>query len=186
MLSTRRHAGFTLIELVVMLAILAITAAFASNSWGRFIERSTQRTVINDLHTVFAYARWSAASRRSLITVCPLSTNNTCVDDWNRPISVFVDENRDKQPDQSPLRTFAPELGAFKLHSRTAGRGYFRFDERGMISGSMGSLVLCPANFMHSTMSYMPINIVGRFRVEQDDDGDGMISLSWGGKVTCP
>jgi len=182
----RKFAGFTLLELVITIALVAIVTGFATQSFGRWVEQSKHRTLIEHYHSVFAFARWSAASQRQLVTVCPLSLKNVCVDNWQRPISVFDDSDNDKQPDGGTvLREFPLDLDGFKLHSRTAGRGYFQFNPEGMTHGAMGSLVLCPTVTTSGNMSYMAINIAGRFRVEHDEDADGMIELSWGTKVYC-
>lgn len=181
-----RQAGFTLAELVISIAILAILTSFAAQSWSSFADRSRQRAILEHFHTLFAYARWSAASERSLVTVCPLSAQNRCEDKWHHAISVFRDADNDKRPDNDEiLRRFDADLGLFSLRSRTAGRGYFQFDEEGMSHGAMGSLVLCPPPSGSGTMTYMPMNIAGRFRVEYDNDDDRMMQLPWGTKISC-
>lgn len=187
MLDSKNQAGFTLAEAIVAISILAILASFAAPNWNSFVDRSRQQAIIENLHSLFAYARWTAASNRTLITVCPLSDQNVCLDQWNKPISVFIDSDNDKRPPASGeiLRRFDLELSSFNLRSRTGGRGYFQFDTKGMSPGSMGSLLLCPREPKLGTMSYMPINIAGRFRVEFDRDADGIIRLPWGGIVSC-
>ncbi|MDX1817846.1 MAG: GspH/FimT family pseudopilin [Marinobacter sp.] len=180
------EAGFTLLELIITLAILTILSTFVTQGWSRWVNQSRQRALLEDYHAIFAYARWTAASTRSLVTLCPLSDQNRCVDDWTRPVSVFTDRNNDKKPDNDRiLRTLAPDFGTFSLRSRTAGRGYFQFNEKGMTHGAMGSLVLCPKDATTGTMTYMPVNLAGRFRVQYDRDADGIIRLSWGGKISC-
>ncbi|AXS84465.1 prepilin-type N-terminal cleavage/methylation domain-containing protein [Marinobacter sp. Arc7-DN-1] len=187
MSTAKSPAGFTLPELVITVAVLAIATGFAVQSFGGWIERSNHRTLIEHYHSIFAFARWSAASQRQLITVCPLSSQNKCIDDWQNTISVFVDSDNNKQPDEDTvIREFTPDFGGFRIRSRTAGRGYFQFNPRGMAHGAMGSLILCPSNPASGNMSYMAVNIAGRFRAEHDKDADGMIKLSWGAKVFCP
>ncbi len=179
-------AGHTLPELVITIAILAIATGFATQSWSTWVGKARQRAVLENYHTLFAFARWTAASQRSVVTVCPLSATSECVDDWEKPVSVFIDNNKDKKPDGDLiLREVKADLTSFSLRSRTAGRGYFRFNEEGMSEGAMGSLVLCPEDTTQGTMTYMPVNIAGRFRVEYDKDRDGVINLPWGTKISC-
>ncbi|SFN45262.1 GspH/FimT family pseudopilin [Marinobacter pelagius] len=182
----QRPAGFTLPELVITIAILAIVSGLAVQGWNTVVERSRHRTIIDTYHSLFAFARWAAASNHSLVTICPLSEKNECVDDWQQPVSVFVDVNNDKQPDNGEiLRVQEPVSHPFTMYSRTAGRGYFQFNEKGFAYGSLGSLVLCPAEPETGTMTYMAVNMVGRFRVQSDKDGDGTIKLRWGAEITC-
>lgn len=182
----KRQAGFSLLELVITIVILAIVAGFTSQSWGWWISKARHRAILENYYTLFAYARWSAASHRTLVTVCPLSAKNRCVDDWQKPVSVFLDSNNDKIPDGGQiLKQLTADLGTYTLRSRTAGRGYFQFNSEGMTHGAMGSLVLCPSDVAEGTMSYMPVNIAGRFRTEQDEDADGSIKLPWGAKISC-
>lgn len=178
--------GFTLPELIITTAILAIILSVATPSWQQWTESSAHRTLINEYHTLFSFARWSAASHRLLVTVCPLSTQDKCVDDWQMPISVFFDSNNDKKPDDNRvLRKVDLTSTFFRTASRTGGKGYFQFNSKGMIHGAMGSLILCPSGVAGTKMSYMAINKGGRFRVQHDTDEDRIIKLPWGVKITC-
>lgn len=182
----KRPAGLTLIELIIVIAILAITSSFAVQGWNMWVNKAQHRAILENYHGLFAFARWSAASQRTLVTVCPLSDKLHCVDNWELPVSVFIDEDKDKQPDDGRiLKQLAPGNRPFTLRSRTGGRGYFRFNENGMAHGSPGSLILCPNDNHSGTMTYMPVNMAGRFRVEYDNDADGIIRLRWGATITC-
>lgn len=186
LLSKKRNTGFTLLELVLVLSILAIASGFAVPNFANWSDRSKQKTIVNEIHTAFSLARWTAATHRSNVTLCPLSSANECIDDWHREISVFLDANNDKRPDSGEiLRVVSPRIDGFTLFSRTAGRGYFQFDDRGMNHGALGSLVLCPENVESGAMTYMAVNMGGRFRSETDKDADGSIRLPWGTIVKC-
>lgn len=186
MLIQQRPAGFTLLELVIAIAILGIVSSLTVQGWSTALERGRHRSILDTYHNFFAFARWAAASKRSLVTICPLSEQNECVDDWQRPVSVFMDADNDKKPDNGEiLREMQPVNPPFTMRSRTAGRGYFQFNEKGFAYGSLGSLVLCPANLETATMTYMAVNMAGRFRVQSDKDGDGIIRLRWGAKISC-
>jgi type IV fimbrial biogenesis protein FimT len=120
------------------------------------------------------------------VTVCPLSAQNQCTDDWQQTISIFLDTDNNKQPDNgNVIRILKLDKPGFSLRSRTAGRGYFQFDTRGMTHGAMGSLVLCPRRIPSGAMTYMAVNIAGRFRAVSDRDGDGKITLPWGADILC-
>lgn len=180
--------GFTLIELLVTVVLLTLLAGIASTSWSTLIAASQHRQMVNDLRLVFAVARSYATDKRGLTTICPLSTAQKCVDDWSLPIAIFTDKNNDKRPDNGRIhRVFSPVSSRSRMYSRTAGRGYFQLASDGMSHGTLGSLVACSSMpDAPPRMSYIALNIGGRLRVLDDQDGDGVIQLPWGPVLTCP
>lgn len=180
--------GYTLVELVLTLALATILAGIASTSWSRLVSETRHTDVINASHRVFSAARSYAVHQRTLTTICPLSDTLECTDNWNKPISVFPDRDNDKRPDNGRIhKVFQLSRSQSRLHSRTAGRGYFQLAPNGMSHGTMGSLVACSYSSRNEIrMSYLALNIGGRLRTLHDDDGDGTIRLPWGTLLTCP
>ena len=186
--SPKLSQGFTLIELIVTLALIGLLAGLASNSWTSLISSTRHTGVINDTHRMFALARSYSVTQRVLTTICPLSASLTCTDNWNNPVSVFPDRDNDKRPDGARIhKVFDLAKGHSKLYSRTAGRGYFQLSPNGMSHGTMGSLVVCSLSGGDSAeISYLALNIGGRLRHLRDDNGDRVIKLPWGVSLTCP
>ncbi|MDF0751169.1 GspH/FimT family pseudopilin [Marinobacter sp. 71-i] len=180
--------GFTLVELILTLALAAMLAGIASASWTQLISATRHTDLINDTLRMFALARSYAVHQKTLTTICPLSAAQECTDNWNNPVSVFPDTDNDKRPDSGKIhRVFELTMGQSRLYSRTAGRGYFQLSARGMSHGTMGSLVACSATGNGGfEMSYLALNIGGRVRTLHDDDGDGKIKLPWGTTLSCP
>ena len=73
-------SGFTLIELMVTLAIAAILIAVASPSLNQFVSRNNASNTAVKLANVFAYARSEAVTRVENIFVCASNDGNVCVD----------------------------------------------------------------------------------------------------------
>ena len=94
-LRTIRQAGFTLIELMVALSVLAILAAAAVPNFSSFIHRSRMTTESSNLVSDVEIARSEAARRNTTITVCPTADGTNCTSDWTQRRVVFVDSNGD-------------------------------------------------------------------------------------------
>lgn len=179
--------GFTLVELLITLAIFSLVTTLAVTSWTAWINDVRHRSQINAYAELFNYARWVAASQNQLVTLCPLGPDHRCQDNWNDPVSVFVDNDNNKEPDGGNiLRVLPPPISPFSVHSRTGGRGYLQFAASGMVHGASGGLVLCPSrDAKGGKMSYLAINRGGRFRSEHDNDGDRHLRLAWGADIYC-
>ncbi len=89
--------GFTLVELLVVLAVGAILLAIAIPSYAFLVNSSRLAVVTNDLVTALHLARSEAIKRRMRVTVC--KTSNAMADtpvcdttaSWQQGWLVFVD-----------------------------------------------------------------------------------------------
>lgn len=70
-----RIAGFTLIEVMVTLAIAAILATMAAPMLSGFLARSQMNAVANDLTGALQMARMEAVSRNTCVSICRRATS---------------------------------------------------------------------------------------------------------------
>jgi type IV fimbrial biogenesis protein FimT len=86
----RAKNGFTLIELIVALAIVAIVAAFAIPSFST----NSPSAEANELLGAMQFARFSAIKNGQYVVVCPLASGSTTKcgtgTAWNAGVLIFV------------------------------------------------------------------------------------------------
>jgi type IV fimbrial biogenesis protein FimT len=91
--------GFTLIELVAALAVVAILVTIVVPNMRGFIQEQRMRTQLNDFLSDFYLVRNEAIRRKTPVTICKTRDSNTCnateSDPWSPGRLIFVDLNRD-------------------------------------------------------------------------------------------
>jgi len=90
-----RAAGFTLIELMVVVVIAAIFLAMAMPSFTEAIERNRIASQTNEFIAAVSYARGEAIRRTVPVGLCSSNDQQTCSGSWQDGWIVYSDENRD-------------------------------------------------------------------------------------------
>lgn len=99
-----RCGGFTLIELMVTVAVAAILLALAVPGFQRFVMDSKRSEVINELVNSFQLARSEAMRRGQQIGLCASNDGSTCASantNWSQGWIVFVNSDADTSPTRS-------------------------------------------------------------------------------------
>ena len=98
----RRHRGYTLYELLMTLALIAIIVGLGLPSFAGIAARNRQHVEINALFHAFHLARKESIMRRRVVSICPSLDGLSCEPgrDWSTGWLMF--ENTDK--DQPPRR----------------------------------------------------------------------------------
>ncbi len=78
----KEHAGFTLIELMVTVSVLAILLGIGVPSFRAMIEGNRITTVANDLVSGLQFARSEAVKRGANVTLCSTNDQSTCSGTW--------------------------------------------------------------------------------------------------------
>lgn len=92
----KKHSGFTLLELLVTLAIVGIVTALAAPSMSTFIKNDRLVTQINALVGHLALARSEAVLRTQQVILCVSDNSTSCSGtNWNEGWIVFIDADND-------------------------------------------------------------------------------------------
>lgn len=144
-LQLQRMKGFTLVELMVTLAVLGVLAVFALPGIGELLRNNRLATQSNDVVSMLAYARAEAMRRGARIAVCPSANGTDCSGgpNWGVGMIVFVDTNRNGSTDsgEEVLRVMSPLSGSNTL-TPSGISTFLQFRGSG-VANPMGALKLC-------------------------------------------
>ena len=89
----RRTHGFSLIELMVVIAIAAIVSSLAAPSFSRMLNANRIQTAASALQGDMSYARTEAVKRGSWVSICPSTNQSTCdtTNAWQNGWIIFAD-----------------------------------------------------------------------------------------------
>lgn len=90
-------SGFTLIELMVSIAMLSILLAIAVPSYQALVVNNRLATQTNEFVATLTLARSEAVKRGTRVTVCKSSDQSACTTtgDWTQGWLVFADDDSD-------------------------------------------------------------------------------------------
>jgi type IV fimbrial biogenesis protein FimT len=167
----RRNAGFTLIELVTTLSVVAILAGIAAPSFAGFLERQRASAAMNSLLTHMALARVAAITHNRRAVLCPSVDGQHCEvgTDWSAGWMLFLDDDGNRIPDASD-EIIRVDLEPTSRHLRvvsTTGREQLRYLPDGRSAGTNLTISIC--NRAEELLGQVIVNNMGRPRSERPD-----------------
>lgn len=164
--------GFSLTELMITVAIVAILGGMAVPSFMTIIEKNKTITFVSDFRTALYQAQSEAIKRNSLITILPKARDEKT---WQTGWDVFEDKNgngsKDTNDDLIATQTFSHT--GFTLNSTdNTYKKWVSFNAMGAPVSSNGietdsSFRICPADRDTSEARTLSISLSGNILVAE-------------------
>lgn len=167
-----REAGFTLVEMAVALAMVALLATLALPAFGDWIAAYQVTNHARHLAETITRARTEAVRRGQRVNLCKSPDLLRCADagDWERGFILHVDINRDGQiaDGEVLLASEGPAPHGITVQANRPLDAYVSFTDHGharMLNGAlqMGTFVVCRSG-QHARN--VVLSAGGRVRVE--------------------
>ena len=179
--------GLSFVELLIVIAVAAILAAFAMPSLTDFLRNNRAVAQINDLQTSLNLARSEAIKRNTQVVICKSDNGTSCKDSgtaWQDGWIVFVDSNLDNQV------TNASDI--IQVHQGLDGGNTLVFTPTRVVyassglatSGTTGTFVLCDSRGANHAKGLI-IGASGRARLAQDGDDNGVVENYASNDLSC-
>ncbi|MTW35172.1 type-4 fimbrial pilin related signal peptide protein [Pseudoduganella danionis] len=165
-----RSAGRTLVETMVVLALLALVLTQAVPAYQTILQRQQLHTTVNDMLAALRLARTHAMARGGPVLLVPLDGERGA---WQHGWVVFVDRNGNRRPDgdESILLRHAPVAGSLTIRSAFSSAAvpvYLAYNAAGRpcnagnsLAARWGTLTLRQGENVRN----IKINMLGRLRV---------------------
>ncbi len=201
----RRLAGFTLVELLVTLAVAAILLAAAAPDFSDLVSRNRRDATVYRLIGDLQFARSEAIKRGTRVSVCGARTDGAegCGPDWAGGWTVFVDTAPladggtagTLDADEEVLRSAAAAGGRWTVQARArtmtnaaaaTSVGHVRFGPRGTSSWrGGGTFRFCDAQGDADTIAALNVGLMGDVRRARRDASDELVD-AFGATIACP
>jgi len=177
--------GFTMVELIVAIAVVAILTTLAAPSFIKLIQSNSMSSVVNTFLADMRYARSEAIRRGGNVVLCRSSnaeTTATCgtgsTVGWESGWIIFHDLNGSGTRTASgsgkePLLRVQGPITSVNTISESGAATTFKFNAMGRLSLSSSTSIQFGSNppFATEAQRIVCVNLGGRARIALDSDG---------------
>jgi len=165
---TKAPHGFTLLELMITIAILAILLAIGIPSLQALIASSQLTTQTNNLITALNITRSQAIKNNTRATLCTSNDGTTCtLTPWHDGWLIYIDRNLNSQLDPTEtITTIGQTTRNLKISGNTNVANRLTYQADGSLFSMVGTIRLCIATAaLKDNARNIIINHFGRARI---------------------
>ena len=159
--------GFTLVELLILLVVIAVVAAVGIPNFNQMIRHNRVTSYSNAVLGALNLARSTAVQRGDSMAVCGSSNGAACDGNWSAGWLVFVDPNGDAPGPATPADVIRVGEAPPALDGSTNG-GLVRYSTRGVLGdGGITRLQVAYADCQAEGTSVITLASGGRSSAER-------------------
>jgi type IV fimbrial biogenesis protein FimT/type IV fimbrial biogenesis protein FimU len=168
--------GFTLVELIVTIAVVTVISAVALPSMNEFLVQMRVDNQVSEMQRLLLTARNVAINTGKNTTICPLSNTDACADstNWVGAVGVINEDGVVKQKsavNSGDKVVFAHKSIVYTPTGRTA-------------SDTSGTISFCPKDYAKYNRG-IDVAVSGRVYSTSDTDADGKDENRSGTEISC-
>ena len=169
-----RNYGFTLVELIVTVAVLAIIVSMAYPSIMTHLANMEAKRLRYDILNTLKIARAESYIRRKDLLLCLSNDGKLCNRDSDKILLLFIDENDDKNFNSETdylieKQALNPKYSTLALRVGVS-RHYTKFwGDSGKPRGHYGHIKYCPTTPYNQNMYQLSFNEMGIFKYKPNE-----------------
>ncbi len=174
-ISSESSQGFTLVELMVTISVLAIVTAIATPSILTQLTRMEANRVKSQLENTLSLAKAESYISRQDIIVCLAKNERRCHRNGDKTLLAFVDKNNNHRFDAQVDTLLAKQILNLKYSTvklRVGSRRHYTkfWGDSGKPRGHFGHIKYCPTSSYNQTMYQISFNQAGIVRYKPNAD----------------
>lgn len=167
----KHESAFTLIELMIAIAVAAVVLTLGVPGFNNVMQRNQLTAHINELVSTLHFARSEAVRRNTSVKVCHSADGVNCGGaGYEEGWIIFIDDNGNDvwdDPDEELIRVNEGISSNFTM--RASSLNTFSFNSKGRVSPAIGGrVVLCKDNSINQSRAIV-ISNSGRTRLAKLD-----------------